>query len=418
MVDHRGEPAPDRCRAHTSLVSSEDGRMTQRVLLVGDTSNRANWGCRVTSAGLRRLIEEEAEIVGALDMRRLAEPVPARVPLTALSESPSRRPSIADRATRRIKRALSRRDPWDEPTATSLDQIADAIADGDKFPHLTDAIRRVDTVIVNGEGSVLKDRSGGRQLLAIAYAAKTRLGRRVAIVNHTADLGPKTRALAERVYPVVDDVRVREPLSFRELASIADPSHFGLAADAAFAYPDEVKRIRRSRPRIVLGGSAAYHRHLRDPSDMVPAYLELAALLGRLGDVVLSAASAPDDRFLKPVADQLGLPYFGLATPTDVAVELLAGADIYVGGRWHPAILASKAAVPVVVFESNSRNKMTGLLELLGTQQEFLAADPLDVSRIFELTEERLADRQEVRLAERARELASSARENVRVLTS
>lgn len=40
-----------------------------KVLLIGDTSDRANWGCRATSQALKSLIAERAEISAVVDTK-------------------------------------------------------------------------------------------------------------------------------------------------------------------------------------------------------------------------------------------------------------------------------------------------------------------------------------------------------------
>ena len=391
-----------------------------KVLLVGDTSNRTNWGCRATSAALRTLVEEHATIVGAVDMLRLRERVPGRVPVTALDP-----PSPVAAARRQGRRARARVRRAVHPAATDLgpddlERFADDLVAGRTHPHLTRAIQAADVVLVNGEGAILQDRSGGRLMLGIAYAARTRFDRRVAIVNHTADLRSGMLPVARRVYPVIDDIRVRELHSLREVDEVAGTVPHAFAADAAFSGPPPPPLPSRDRPRIVVGGSAAYHKAAVSPDALRAGFHELCTRLGALGTVVVTAASVPDDQVLQPVASSLGLTYHGLTTPTQEAADLLATADLYVGGRWHPAILASRGGTPVVAFSSNSRNKIQGLLELLDIDQPEVDALRMGehVDALTALAAVRLAAPGRERTAARARELAASAADNVAILRS
>src|SRR4051794_12237403 len=50
----------------------------RQLFLVGDTSNRLNWGCRATSSMLRRLLEGVGQIRFALDTAQPSSPLSSR----------------------------------------------------------------------------------------------------------------------------------------------------------------------------------------------------------------------------------------------------------------------------------------------------------------------------------------------------
>src|SRR5690606_3457194 len=112
-----------------------------------------------------------------------------------------------------------------------------------------------------------------RLMLFLAYVAKRHFGLRVAIVNHTAELSdPRLRAMAELVYPLLDDVVFREPISARTYGGLvgghvapdaaftyvpADPVHIrGVASRPGYysVWPDEAL-FDVTRPYVALGGS-------------------------------------------------------------------------------------------------------------------------------------------------------------------
>ncbi len=369
-----------------------------RALLIGDTSSRTNWGCRATSLGLRNLIEARAELTGVIDLKTGADPNHTATP--------------AQRVLRRVRP----RPPFPDITPANLTSVAKDLVRGRVAPQIADGLGDADVVIVNGEGSILKQKTMGRRALAVARAAAY-AGLPVAVVNHSADLAdPLMAAIASQVYPVVDDVVVRERPSLRELEGVASATPPALAADAAFTLQSSAPR----RDIICLGGSAAFNRPDLDHERLTDAFTELARRLGELGTVVVTVASHPDDQVLVPVAERLDLEVWGLDTGTQEAVDLLAGATLYVGGRWHPGIFSVGGGTPIVMFTSNSENKSSGLLDIAGLEQATLS--PFDVAtdcdRIVELAADRIEGGQELRdtIAASVGPWSRTADRNVRIL--
>src|SRR5690606_15633048 len=116
-----------------------------------------------------------------------------------------------------------------------------------------------------------------RLMLFLAYVAKVHFGLPVALVNHTAELSdPRLREMAAKVYPLLDDVVFREPVSARH-----GPGSVGgqVAPDAAFSYepaqqsswqqvagrpsyysvwPDDANFVPQA-PFVAVGGSALFN---------------------------------------------------------------------------------------------------------------------------------------------------------------
>lgn len=425
-----------------------------RVLLVGDTSNRTNWGCRATTGALRSLIEERATISARVDVSRYTRPLgtaerPPPPSATGRSSSGMRalhRTWAAERtvtslAIRRPELLARRPSALRGLTWRELPAVARLIGTGAFAPKLKRAIEQADVVIVNGEGSFLERRFPGRLKMLIAYTAKVVLDTPCAIVNHTSDVrDPVMHEIAAHVYPELDDVRFREPLSAELSGPLCGEAPNGFAADAAFllrptgdgwravaarpgylsSFPDDTSAFDPSVPYIVLGGSSAYRSASRDEFDPVRTYRHLYDGLSKLAPVVLSAASHPDDEFLRQVARDTGAPLFGLATSTALATDLLAGAAAYVGGRWHPAILASTGGTPVTMFGANTSFKSEGFSQLIPSTGEVFPSFELEAlaDRIVERTKSHLTEGQRLRasIATRSSDLARSARDNLRIL--
>lgn len=347
------------------------------VFLVGDTSNRTNWGCRATTGALRKLISDVSSLDMALDLARLNRPLAATVAPRGTVLARAKSKLGWDRRSTRLANGID---------ADSLDMLAIDLKNRRIFPHIHDAIRGCDVVIVNGEGGVFERHLAGRLSFLISYAASRYFGKPTAIVNHTADLrDPLMYGLAERVYPIVDDVVVRECLSFDAVAPFRAGKPFALAADAAFALVPSG----HTTPVICLGGSAAYRNLCAQSRDgvsipesdrarLIRTYVRLGERLSSIGPVSIAGGSWPDDQFMPAVAAELGALYYGVSTSIGSAVELLSSASIYVGGRWHPSILALIGGTPVIALEANTDFKSRGILEIAQLSQGHLPAQDLD----------------------------------------
>ncbi len=255
-------------------------------------------------------------------------------------------------------------------TARNLDRQLEVLEH--RYGDLLDSAARADVVIINGEGGLLGRKGVGRLTLLYAYALSVR-GCEVALVNHTVDLcDPGLRELAAIVYPVLSDVAVRERASVDALKGIRNDAR--LAADAAFAITNGPMS---PGGYICIGGSAAYLRSQKKIPQLIEDYTELAERLSKYGPVVVTVASLPDDRVLLPVAQRLDLKVYGLGTATETAVDVLGSAALYVGGRWHPSLLALAGGCPVVPFGSNSGHKARGIAQIAGTGVPVIAADQI-----------------------------------------
>ncbi len=429
-----------------------------KVFFVGDTSNRLNWGCRATTGMLRRMIGRYAEISATVDVSHpAAKPAsqiisreikggrPARWSAGLKSSSHPFTVGLGRRITQASPKMLERY-PWLLGYAVSQDfeKLADEIYQRKVFPAIAQAFSMSDAVVINGEGSFLKNRVQARIKFLLAYTAETRFNKPCAIVNHSADVrNPLLHEIAAKVYPVVSDILFREPFSLRETGPLAGDTRMGFAADTVFAYqpltrdlfvsvasrpdyfsifPEYAAPFDPAQPYICVGGSAAFYAERNEGFDARMAFASLCRGLQKLAPVVLTASSKPDDEILRPVARELNLPFFGLRTPVQQAVDLLGNAALYVGGRWHPAIMALTGGTPTVSLSSNTDYKASGLLELMGLDQKPVSVFDLGAHEDFlvRLAADYLKSGDSLRqqLLYRAAQMSLSAYDNVRILSS
>lgn len=350
-----------------------------RVLLVGDTSNRANWGCRATSLALKTMIAERATLVAAIDTQTW----PAVLGVRTTDRG-------AETAGFGSRFAFETSSPLDRDgllafkarfgnKGTCFLRNVEAHMEAYRahnYGGLNDAMEAADVILLNGEGAVMDRRAPARRMFFLLHYNAARFQRKIAIVNHTADLAdPELRAFAGSAYPKADAVRVREMASLAQVSALAGVRGASFAADAAFmlrpAGPPRADGLVNAglfapdRPYVCVGGTARWKKDavsLNDEAD----FLAMVERIRRHIPVVLVAAGSPEDEVFARAAAAMALPLAPPEFPTQSAVNLLAGASAYVGGRWHTAISSLNAGTPVVLFESNSAHKSAGLAALFG----------------------------------------------------
>lgn len=428
----------------------------KQVFFVGDTSNRGNWGCRATTLKLRELVQGVAEVRYAFDTSRPHMELTARLPYQPEKAVSLRRKNpLKDRAKLALRKIIDPRMLRSSPRAlqhrlglleyaefADFQQIAALMRGRHILANIANAIDGSDVVFINGEGSVMQNRLSGRLKLLIAYAAKAEFGKAVVIANHSADIRhPAFSKIAQAIYPLVDDALFREQYSLEATGQLRAGKPHAFAADAAFRFepldrdtlirvsgrtdyctiwPDDARSFDPAKPYICVGGSSVYLGRSESFSRLRAEYTELCQQLQRLAPVVLTASSQPDDVLLRPIAAQLNLPFFGLSTPVQQAVDLLGNAAAYVGGRWHPGILALTGGTPIVSLSANTDYKSNGLTHMAGLTQPPIPA--MDVKKntpmLLELTSTYIRDvTLRSKLLGTAARLRLSALDNVRYLS-
>jgi polysaccharide pyruvyl transferase WcaK-like protein len=364
-----------------------------KVLFVNDSTSNPNWGDRAAAFSLKAMVagagasisgivtEEDLSLTsfGSSASDRAAPMHSGRAILRALV------PPAARVARRRLLKPVDLTADnkvipqcWEDFPRAADTVIA---APGGPWPWLRAAIREADLVVIHGDGAMVGDGIIPRTDLFLAYLARQRLDTPVVLVNHSADFDdPKLRKMAEHVYPLFSDVVFRDPVS------AARWGHLGrgrFAADSAFWFaPAEREAWTRlagrptyfdvwpdtapfdpSAPYICVGGSSLQSTAWR-PRELARSYATLVARLGAVyaGQIVLTNAGLQELDVFRPLARELDLPLVAPTIPVQQAVDILANADAYVGGRWHTAIFALRGGAPVVPL-SAKQGKMGSLMQ-------------------------------------------------------
>lgn len=364
-------PSPNEPR----ILSAQAGTATllhpappgHSALLVGDTHHWYHWGCACTSLGLHEGLRTRFDSIRVLPMHRLLSGCPLPAGLSSLD---------SDGFFMRYEQAC---------------------------PDIAAEIRQADWIVINGEGSIHGTSPVALFLLYLAYVAKRRHGKRVAIVNHSCYPGngpmpdgtTPAEAYYRQVYGVVDRAVVREGVSLANVAPHAPGAQRGFDCLPLFLAAHGGPAGSPRQKKLVLGGSVAWSQ------EMVNAFAGLAGALCREGFAIeiLSGAkallAADETGFVESMVKALetaGIPHT-LRFPLGERewLEAIGTAALVVSGRFHYSIAAAFQRVPFLVAESNTP-KIDGLLSELGLEATAVGLPRGDYPAIIEKARRLLLD--------------------------
>lgn len=363
-----------------------------KVLFVNDSTSNPNWGDRAAAIALRTMIGT----VGARISYSLTEGAIADSALGdngesshfgQLQQSPRRSAGIvrllAPPAAVGLARRMHRQRQLIPRTWSEFPDLLGALlGPHNPWPTFTDALAETDAVLIHGDGAITADGVAARTMFFIAYAAAQGFGTPVLMVNHTADLNhPNLREIAHHVYPLMEEVRFRDPISAQrsrrwgvftpDAAFLFEPlersAWVPLAARPTYCevWPDQAA-FDPSQPYVCIGGSSILAQ-AADANRLLDGYRDLINGIAAAysGTIVLTVSDAVDQPFFRVLAREMGLPVIGLRTPVQQAVDVLGNADVYLGGRWHPSIFALRGGTPIVPLAGKTA-KMQALAQMVG----------------------------------------------------
>lgn len=262
---------------------------------------------------------------------------------------------------------------------------------------IVDRINNCDEVVINGEGDAIFTTPPRRTylfLLAI-IALANKLGKRSHFLNSVFSPSPnntidkETIALTRETLKYCSTITVRDPISH-----VFACEHFSgisslLVPDALFAWnqlyfknlSDNLSQNKAllfpfvdaspvfnfdifSKPYIVIAGSS---RIEGASAAAVNKYTRLISKIEGKGLQVILCQPGPGDEILQFAAKNTSATYVEGSIPIMAAAALLAGAECFISGRYHPSILASCGGTPCIFLSSNS-HKNIGLQKLLDYQ--------------------------------------------------
>lgn len=366
------------------------------MLLAWDTTDRPNWGARGAHLATRALLAETN------DVECLAGKYQTRVHAVGFTLPDSIAKPLWGRRGRWFTDAYvqleyqlgARPDFVDARPEVSLHNILSNL-DDDYIRELHDAVRRHDTIVVDGDGDLIFKEEPRRTLLAdlAVIELANHFDKDVYYVNSIFSDCPITgrnEPLADRCLETLkkcDAVTFRDPTSL-SLANEMDKdldadwipdSMFYLYDDLADPCPQLPERgdfilpyshepaVNRGEldfttPYIcVTGGSRAAFT----PEEAFDGYCGLIEQLRRLDYPVYLVPTCGGDQFLHDVAQETQTPIIPAEVPILMGGAILANARLFVTGRYHPSIMAAAGGTPCVFLGADS-HKTSSLQRLLG----------------------------------------------------
>lgn len=339
-----------------------------KAFFVNDTRTQCNIGCRVTSEQLLSLMHSSAaEVFYALSLKEI---YCLYYILCAKLGKKYLQFQDFDRAFYLIQEEEIMNDAY--------------------FKKIILNLQICDVVLLNGEGGIYDLQPKGVMTLFIAYIAKVKFDKIVALVNHTTDIShPIMKEIVANVYPVLDNIVYRENISFSTVSKEIQLKNSYLGADAAFnivnskdfskikdynpenyrgIYPEEGFSMPSKKPIVCISGSSILFRKDR-PKPQYPVISGISELVSLLRnkniEVIFLAADASDYKLLKPVSVYSKVPIISASTPTFDNLGLLSNVDCVISGRWHLSILSCCVGTPIILGDANTL-KTKALHEIFG----------------------------------------------------
>lgn len=382
------------------------------MLLAWDSTERLNWGARGAHLATRQILSGADEYIERLpgDYQTDVRPINLVLPEWLSCHLRVRR----DRrwwaqAYMKAERLFGGQPDYIDPRpAVSLRNILNN-RDDDHIRGLYEAVRRHDTIVVDGNGDMIFKADPRRNLLTdLALIELGRhLDKEVYYVNSIFADCPVTgrnEPLADRCLRTLekcDGVAFRDPRSlelYRDLGGREDARclpdslfhwyhdlhdarpHIPDNGDFVVPYTREddrhFGRLAFDSPYIcVTGGSRAAFTQQK-------AFEGYCRLVDRLQELDLPTYLVPTcggDRFLHDVAEETDTPIIPGEVPILMGGAILANARLFVTGRYHPSIMAAAGGTPCVFLGADS-HKTRSLQRMLGYDdpQVFSAIPPPD----------------------------------------
>lgn len=354
------------------------------ILFVNDSSCNPNWGDRAAALTLRNMILQTdcaiASVVTENDLKysnyknlrtdgRIQEPhYKKRLNIII--------PPIIMKIIERMKKYRRHTGNQIIPDkAGDFDRYAEnAILNKDSYYTIVEGIQKCDLVIIHGNGAMRLNKVIPRSMLFIAYISKKYFNKPTILINHTADLShPELFKIAEKVYPILDDVVFRDVISLEKYSGLWRSRY---APDTAFileplekkvwlkvvnrhnyfdVWPDEAN-FNPSKSYICIGYSSIYGGTTIRNYNADHGYVNLISHILKVydGQIVLVVSDKTDEKHMRLLSKHFNLPLISLNTPVQQAVDIVGNADAYIGGRWHPSIFAFRGGTPVVPISAHT----------------------------------------------------------------
>lgn len=380
------------------------------IVYVGDNRNRGNFGCRATSTALAQIIEKNNKIVGTVTGRFTNNDtgelfyykyLPSWLYkwVGKLSSWRYFKPAfyMLFRMIRKGRQYIfSNFDYLEYDLDACIDNFIKCLPANQHLKEFDLRQYDFDALVVNGEGSFIFRVPAWRESIneAMLMHWAMKLGKKVFYMNGMLSDDPFTErnqevvSLVKPIFENANIVGVREVYSEKFAHENFPNANIKFYPDALFTWYDYInddftisngryvmgmsgadnksfKDFDFTKPYICVSGSSSIGKATNDINKAIDIYSHLVnSLKNRLEQSVFLVEVCEGDSFLREVSRKTNTGLISIDTPILAAAKILAHADAYVSGRYHPAILASQGGTPCIFMSSNS-HKTKSLQELL-----------------------------------------------------
>ena len=382
-----------------------------KIVYVGDNRHRGNYGCRATSTALSQIISQKNKIVGRIygdytnvDMGDLffCKYYPSFIyRWIGRSKHLDLFRSFFYSFHRIVKGGkyyFSRYDFISLNLDRSIENLIKCLPANPNLKEFDLRQYDFDALVVNGEGSFIFSTPPWRECLIEAMLMRwaQKMGKKVFYLNGMLSDDPysphneKCIKTIHEVFKKTEVVAVREMQSFEYAKRYFPDVNLKYYPDALFSWykfinddfeidngryfnsiygaEDEAfYNLDFSKKYILIAGSSSVGNAVSGKyENAINSYVNLVnSTKKKFKDKnVYLIQVCEGDSFLRDVAKETNTPLIALDTPILAAGKILSRADLFISGRYHPAILASLGGTPCVFMSSNS-HKTKSIQELL-----------------------------------------------------
>ena len=287
-----------------------------KILLLNDTSNENHWGCKAAGGQVLAWIEECSNIsIKTFDVNF----------------------------------------SWQfKPTPNNVNEIK-GIVESKTFQNLEIAkeIQNCDRLIINGEGTILGNRTAVRNLLLFNYYA-IKLCKKCAVVNSTIYTkgNSEIEKMMSFVFPFNSLFTIREIESYSFLKKIGCKNIF-TCTDSSFQYFSNF--ISKEIPEFIENNSIALFGSVLLKKSNTKLFEGLIKKISQLPEkiYVISMSNLEHNLFEK-YSKTYNITHINRNHQLKNVLEIIGGAKFVITGRFHGAIMSFCCKVPFFHFETHS----------------------------------------------------------------
>ncbi len=372
-----------------------------KAFFVGDNRTNVNWG-RGASIALHQLLSSAFDLTGSVagelfDLS-VAEAGYVRTLMPAKYYGVFRRLFLRRNRSPfswyiKLEKLLGAKDFIDEDPSVSVDNLLAHKHRYYPLERLFSEASAADIIVVDGDGDIIFSTPPRRQTLFLLAMIElgVRLRKPVFLVNSMISDCPlsgrneRTLAAARKLFGQCQAVLMRDPESLEYVRKEMPETDPMLVPDSLFAWQpvygksssrppsngdflipfpekeDYLGNLDFSGPYICIGGGALA---ATDPDRSVKCYSRLVDAITTLGCRVYLTENDWPDSFLRRVAKEKNVGIIPVEAPIVSCGAVLAHAQLFISGRYHPSIFATLGGTPCIFMGSHA-HKMGSLARVL-----------------------------------------------------